>query len=306
MINKLARALALIVLVTGFAQSRATAQETVTNPNIPMYLNWEIGPWTDVWRIHEFESAAAGSDVSYYIYLPPGYEAGNKRYPVVYWFHGAYGRPYSATPVVKRLDAAIRNGKATEMIVVSCIDPTGLSMWTNSKDGRLPMETIIIDELIPHIDSTYRTISERSGRGIEGFSMGGYGSAYLGIKYNEVFSSVSILAAALHTPKTFREMRRAIFDNVFSGDAEYARERSPWTVIETSADAVRGKTNIRVFVGADDLLLDWNRIYHEKLDELDIEHEWGVVPDSPHDLEVVMQNWEGDFFAHYRRVFDAD
>jgi endo-1,4-beta-xylanase len=130
-----------------------------------------------------------------------------KRYPVVYWFHGAYGRPYSATPVVSRLDAAIRAGTAPEMIVVSCIDPTGLSMWTNSKDGRLPMETVIIEELIPHVDATYRTIAKRNGRGIEGFSMGGYGSAYLGIKYHNLFSSVSILAAALHTPQTFRERR---------------------------------------------------------------------------------------------------
>jgi endo-1,4-beta-xylanase len=190
---------------------------------------------------------------------------------------------------VRRLDAAIRAGTAPEMIVVSCIDPTGLSMWTNSKDGRLPMETVIIEELIPHVDATYRTIAERSGRGIEGFSMGGYGSAYLGIKYHDLFSSVSILAAALHTPQTFRERRRAIFDNVFSGDAEYATARSPWTMIEKNADKVRGKTNIRVFVGADDGLLDWNRNYHALLDELNIENEWGVVPNSPHDLEIVMQ-----------------
>ena len=283
----------------------ASSQETVNNPDIVMDLKWEIGSWTDVWHIDHFESAAVNSDVSYYIYLPPGYESGDKRYPVVYWVHGAYGRPYSATPVVSRLDAAIRTGDAPEMIVVSCIDPTGLSMWTNSKDGRLPMETVIIDELIPHIDASYRTLSDRSGRGIEGFSMGGYGAAFLGIKYHELFSSVSVLAAALHTPQTFNERRRAIFENVFSGDFEYARERSPWTVIGNNADAVRGKTSIRVFVGADDGLLDWNRNYHTKLDELGIEHEWGMVPDSPHDLEIVMQNWEGDFFAHYKRAFAA-
>ena len=133
--------------------------------------------------------------------------------------------------------------------------------------------------------------------------MGGYGSAYLGIRYNELFSSVSILAGALHTPETFRERRRAIFDNVFSGDTEYASARSPWTVIEKYADAVRGKTSIRVFVGADDGLLEWNSNYHLLLDQLDIENEWGVVPNSPHDLEVVMQNWEGDFFVHYERAF---
>ena len=31
---------------------------------------------------------------------------------------------------------------------------------------------MFVKELIPHIDSTYRTIAKRSGRGIEGFSQG--------------------------------------------------------------------------------------------------------------------------------------
>jgi endo-1,4-beta-xylanase len=306
MMRKVMKPCCAFIAILCCAVTSVSAQETVNNPDIVMDLKWEIGSWTDIWRIEEFNSKAVGSPVGYYIYLPPGYHDSTKRYPVVYWLHGAYGRPYSATPEVSRLEAAIQAGDAPEMIVVSCLDPTGLSMWTDSKDGRLPMETIIIDELIPHIDASYRTISSRKGRGIEGFSMGGYGSAYLGIKYHDLFSSVSILAAALHTPQTFRERRRAIFDNVFSGDADYARERSPWTVIEKNADAVRGKTSMRIFVGADDFLLDWNRNYHEKLEELGIEHEWGVVPDSPHDLEIVMRNWQGDFFAYYERVFTAE
>ncbi|MFQ5548626.1 MAG: alpha/beta hydrolase [Woeseia sp.] len=293
---------AFLLLTVGVIPDTA-GQETVTDPGKVLDLRWEIGSWTDIWRIGRFESKVVGGDVSFYLYLPPGYEAGGRRYPVVYWLHGAYGRPYSATPVATRLDAAIRAGDAVPMILVSCIDPTGLSMWVDSKDGRLPMETLIIEELIPHVDGNYRTIAERRGRAIEGFSMGGYGAAYLGIRYRELFSSVSVLAGALHTPETLRERRRAIFDNVFGGDAGYARQRSPWRVLETEAEHVRGKTSMRVFVGADDLLLEWNRNYHSALDDLGIEHRWGIVPDSPHDLEIVMQNWQGDFFEYYRRVF---
>lgn len=280
-------------------------QERVTNPDLVMDLDWNIGQWTDVWRIERFRSKAAGGDVDYYIYLPPEYQSSNQRFPVVYWLHGAYGRPYSATPVVRRLDEAVRAGEARPMIVVSCLDPTGISMWTNSKDGRLPMETVIIEELIPHVDSTYRTIADRDGRGIEGFSMGGYGSAYLGLKHPELFSSVSILAGALHTPETFRARRRAIFDNVFGGDAAYADLHSPWSTARRNADALRNRIDVRIFVGAEDGLLDWNRDFHELLDELAIPHQWGIVPDSPHDLELVMQNWRGDFFAYYAQIFGA-
>jgi len=283
--------------------SPAPAEETVNNPDIAMDLKWEIGSWTDIWHIEKFPSTVVDSDISYYIYLPPGYESSTKRYPVVYWFHGAYGRPYSATPVAQRLDAAIRAGTAPEMIIVSSIDPTGLSMWTNSKDGRMPMETIFVEELIPHIDQNYRTVAQRDGRGIEGFSMGGYGAAYLGIKYNELFTSVSILAGALHTPETFRQRRRAIFDNVFSGDIDYAHKHSPWQILDSKAESLQEKLSMRVFVGVDDGLLEWNRNYHAALEKHGIQHEWGVVPDSPHDLETVMENWEGNFFDYYRRAF---
>ncbi|GMR17542.1 MAG: hypothetical protein BMS9Abin32_669 [Gammaproteobacteria bacterium] len=277
--------------------------ETVNDPELVMDLKWEFGPWTDVWRIDQFRSTAADSDVSFYIYLPPGYDSSERRYPVVYWLHGGYGRPYSATPIVRRLDAAIRTGDALEMIVVSSLDPTGLSMWINSKDGRLPMETVLIDELIPYVDAHYRTFAERRGRAIEGFSMGGYGAAFLGVKYQQHFASISILAGALHTPETLRDRRRAIFDHVFSADMAYARQRSPWTVIENNADTLRGNMRIRIYAGADDGLLEWNRNYHLLLDKLEIEHEWGIVPHSPHDLEILMQNWQGNFFDYYRRVF---
>lgn len=259
----------------------------------------EIGSWTDVWRIDRFRSKAAGADVDYYLYLPPGYDTSNERFPVVYWLHGIYARPFAATPIVLRLDRAIRAGTARPMIVVSCLDPSGTSMWTDSKDGRVPIETVIIEELLPHVDATYRTIAERRGRTIEGFSMGGYGAAYLGLKYMDLFAAASVLSGALHTPETLRARRQAIFESVFGGDMAYADQRSPWTIARRRADAVRGRMRIRVFVGEEDGLLDWNRDYHELLEELDIPHQWGVVPGATHDIERLMEKWQGDYFSYY-------
>lgn len=269
-----------------------------------MKLEWDIGPWQSMWRTKQFSSKTVGEDVGYYLYLPPGYEHNQqRRYPLLIWLHGAYGRPHEASPVVSRLDKAIRSGEATPMIVVSVLDPTGLSMWTDSKSGRLPMETVIMQELLPHIDKTYRTKGNRENRAIEGFSMGGYGAAYLGFKYNDVFSSVSMLAAALHTPDTFKSRRKAIFENVFGGDADYATERSPWKLVEENAENIKRNTSVRIYVGADDGLLTWNRNYHELLNSLGVEHEWGIVPNSSHDIGIVMQNWQGDFFSYYRKLF---
>ncbi|CAN5152215.1 hypothetical protein BH11PLA2_BH11PLA2_46940 [soil metagenome] len=53
-------------------------------------------------------------------------------------------------------DEAIRKENIPPMLIVF---PNGLasSMWCDSNDGKVPMETILIKELIPHIDKTHRT-----------------------------------------------------------------------------------------------------------------------------------------------------
>ena len=126
--------------------------------------------------------------------------------PVVSWLHGLRGSPASAGAVVERL--AIHD--APSLILVSCTDPTKRSMWTDFKDGSVPLETVIVKDLIPHVDATYRTLASREFRAIEGFSMGGYGAAYIGFKYPDVFGVVSILAGAMHTPQRRSPLRRAI------------------------------------------------------------------------------------------------
>ena len=293
-----------VCLLLSYSTIVAADDTPVNNPNIAMQLNWEISSWQALWHTETFQSDAVGARVGYYLYLPPAYQANPEtRYPLLVWLHGAKGRAYQAGAVVERLDSAIRKGKVLPMIVVSVLDPTGLSMWTESKDGRLPMETLIIKELLPHIEKNYRTRANREDRAIEGFSMGGYGAAYLGFKYQEIFSSVSMLAAALHTPQTLEKRRKAIFENVFGGDIDYANERSPWTLLNSNADQIRKNTNIRVFIGANDKLLQWNKNFRDLLVDNNINHQWGVVPNAPHDIELIMQNWVGDFFSYYNELF---
>src|ERR1035438_5393497 len=87
-------------------------------------------------------------------------------------------------------------GKIPEMIVV-LVNGMKDSFYNDSPDGKWPVDSVIIKELIPHVDQTYRTIAGREGRAVEGFSMGGYGTAHLGFKHPDVFSVVSIRSGAL-------------------------------------------------------------------------------------------------------------
>eukprot|EP01046_Picozoa_sp_COSAG06_P058411 COSAG06_NODE_11722_length_1472_cov_18.646722_1_plen_204_part_10 len=67
---------------------------------------------------------------------------------------------------------------------------TGFTWYKNSWDGSIPVETMLIEELIPHVDATYPTIAGAHGRCIEGYSMGGRGSTRLAMKYPHLFCSL--------------------------------------------------------------------------------------------------------------------
>ena len=256
------------------------------------------------WQLATFYSKVASVMVGYYYYLPPSYEADKeKRYPVVYWLHGLGGSPASANPVVSALDVGIKAGTAPEMILISCTDPTKRSMWTDSKDGRVPVESVVVQELIPHVDATLRTTATCTGRAIEGYSMGGYGAAYLGFKYPDVFGAVSILAGALHSPDSLNARRNQIFQTVFGGDAEYAGARSPWNLVRQNADSIRGRTFVRIHVGEKDGLREWNTQFHDLLDELKIEHTWNTIPNSTHNPGQFFANWPGSLFEFYGTAF---
>ncbi|MEL6108443.1 MAG: alpha/beta hydrolase-fold protein [Planctomycetota bacterium] len=137
-----------------------------------------------------FESKLAGREVGYCIYLPDEYESSpTKRFPVIYNLHGNGGNEFTGFQSIEVLDEGIQSGRWPAVIMVL---PNGghSTFYKDSADGRFPIESIFIKELIPFIDQTYRTIPDGNARCIEGFSMGGRGSTRLAVKYPEIFCSL--------------------------------------------------------------------------------------------------------------------
>ncbi len=139
------------------------------------------------------------------------------------------------------------------------------------------MESVIIKDLIPHVDATYRTLARREDRIIEGYSMGGFGAAHLGFKYPELFGTVVVNAGALIDP-SFPMMTR-----IFGNDLPRATAEHPMQLVRQNADKLRGQTHIRIGCGSVDHLLEKNKALHELLDELHIANDFEVVPDIAHD-----------------------
>ena len=209
-----------------------------------------------------FTSAAARTNVSYFIYLPAIYDAQpHQRFPVLYWLHGSGGGLPGVPAMVDHFDTAIRAGKTPPMLIVF-VNGLADSMYCDSKDGRTPMETLIVKELVPNVDAGFRTITNREGRLLEGFSMGGYGAARLGFKYHDLFGSISILAGGpldleLKGPRATAnpKERERILQTAFGGDLEYFKAQSPWMLAEQNADAIRSNTRIRMATGESDSTL---------------------------------------------------
>lgn len=130
------------------------------------------------------------------VYLPPSYfSSPKKRFPVVFLISGFTGKgimnlnvSFLSENIQQRLDRLISSGKMKEMIVVmpDCITKYGGSQFINSSaTGKY--EDYIIRELVPFIDSKYRTLPESKNRAVCGKSSGGYGSVILAMKNPGVF-----------------------------------------------------------------------------------------------------------------------
>jgi endo-1,4-beta-xylanase len=222
---------------------------------------------------HTFQSRYAKGPVSYLIYLPPNYQKGGKRYPVVYWLHGRGGAQTGIPGFAEKLTAAIESGKAPAMIVVF-VNGLPQGGYRDSADGKQPVESVTIKELIPHIDATYRTIARRESRLVEGFSMGGSGAAKWGFKFAELFGSFSVFAGALHGSGAPRSAKGPAL--------ELLPEDDPWKLAEKNAGRVRGNSVARITVGSRDGLSKTNTAFHELLDRLRIEHEFAVIDGVAH------------------------
>lgn len=144
----------------------------------------------------------------YSIYLPDSYERDlSKRYPVLYLLHGGGG---SHTDWERNhrlswtLDSLIAGGFIRDMIVVCPEANQQNMMYFNAEKGEKgapdwKYEDYFFQELIPYIEKTYRARSDKAGRAIAGFSMGGGAATVYGVHHPEEFSLVYDISGYLRS-----------------------------------------------------------------------------------------------------------
>src|SRR5690554_3796366 len=133
---------------------------------------------------HAHYSSVFGREKPYRIFFPKDYKTSGKHYPVIYYFHGNKGsHEMNLSEVAQELvekNSVIMiawNGRSVD----EDIRPYNIGFHSN-----INYETQFADyfpELVAHIDSTYRTLTDREHRAIIGHSMGGIMSFFLAGKY---------------------------------------------------------------------------------------------------------------------------
>ena len=170
-------------------------------PHGQVSSKWYFSKTTNAWR-------------KFYIYCPPGYENNiDKKYPVMYLQHGG---GEDETGWVRQgdvdiiLDNLIAAGKAIPMLIVmensNAVKPgeTGGGMMMGGAPGSnewmsgpSTFKEVLINDLIPFVDKTFRTIPDREHRAMAGLSMGGFLTVNTVFEHPETFAYIGAFSGGM-------------------------------------------------------------------------------------------------------------
>ncbi len=247
-------------------------------------------------RTEWYFSKATGGWRRVVVYTPPGYESSRERYPVLYLQHG-WGEDEDAWSHQGRenfiLDNLIAAQKAKPMIIVNENGMTGINFQPPlpSRPGSTPapsppraipnaikeerytlFDGVISSDLVPFIDSHFRTMPDREHRALAGLSMGGGQAIRIGLNHLNQFAYLGAFSPALFITDTAKD-----YDGILADPAKANRQiRLLW-----------------IGVGSDDFLLAPVKGSHEALDKGGIKHVW--VESSGAHVWTVWRKYLADF-----------
>jgi len=274
---------------TYFGHRMLTSGLDVPEPGVDFYDVKDV-PHGEV-RVRWYKAQTTGTWRRAYVYTPPGYDdAPETRYPVLYLQHGAgedergWTKQGCANFI---LDNLIAEGQAVPMIIVM---ECGYAIPPSAAEGpgvpgflqqiRESFEALLLEDLIPMIDATYRTIADREHRALAGLSMGGHQAYHIGLSHRETFAWIGIFSAAvfeLPDPET-------AFDGAFADPAAFNQQmRLFWMSAGTAEE--------RVYVPFRNL--------HKMLKDLGIKHEIYESEGTEHEW----QTWRKSLHAFAPRLF---
>jgi putative tributyrin esterase len=233
----------------------------------------------------QFRSKLIGATLPYSVVLPSTYKIaghGALRYPVLYLLHGLAGHYDNWLAKTKLKEYAAEY----QMIIVT---PEGNDSWyTDSATVATDRyETYIMQELIPDVESRYRTVKARAGRAIAGLSMGGYGALKFAVKYPDQFIFAASISGALDAaqrtdanPKNVWSFLRPSIMQTFGAPDSPVRAANDLHKLfrDFPAERIKALPFLYLDCGTEDGFLATNRELAAILLERKIPHEFRELP----------------------------
>lgn len=272
--------------------------------------------------IHEdaFFAPSLGVTKRMVVYLPPSYDREpNRRYPVAYYLHGLSGTEtdwISKGSIDIIADSLIAHGTPEMIIVLPDGDDGWYTTWTSPVPFATCADTVhnesparycvasaryddyIANDVVHHVDETYRTRPNAQSRAIGGLSMGGYGAVSLALGHPEIFSAAAshsgLLSQMYAGPHPFAEpMRYATtvdeleanaggfwprFLLYWGTDFDRWRAADPIHLLMALQERKQPLPALFFDVGRDDPFADQNRAFHSELVRLGVSHHYAEYP----------------------------
>lgn len=212
--------------------------------------------------------------VDFQVYLPDGYaDEGTQRYPLLMLLHGRGDNMSAWARVRPLLDAMIASAAVPPLIAVMPDAPWSRrgNYYVDSAHAQgSPVQTLLLDELLPHVDTRWRTRADRDSRVVGGYSMGGYGALRFALTRPRAFGAALVLSPAVYTPlppagSSAREFGAFGRGQALFVDAIYEAGNYPALLPALRA----ARTPLRVFIAAGDR-----------------EYKHPDPADAPHDIDV--------------------
>lgn len=171
-----------------------------------------------------YPSEVTGRTERAFVYLPPQYD-GKKKFPVLYLQHGwgedetAWSNQGYANLI---MDNLIAEGKCEPFIIVMAYGLTNEVGWGGLADFDFTrFERVLVDELIPYVDSHFKTVAKKEKRALAGLSMGGMETRHITLARPEVFGYWGIFSGGMYAPSDLKspDLVKLIF--LSCGSKEY-------------------------------------------------------------------------------------
>jgi enterochelin esterase-like enzyme len=195
-------------------------------------------------EMHTHLSKTLGDVRELYVYTPPDYDANQpKKYPVLYLFHGnndvAAGWTVTGRAHVI-LDNLIAEAKAEPMLIVmpwAHAAPYGSRGQTNTE----LFEQYLLEDVVPLVESKYRTANGGLNRALAGLSMGASLSLHIGLRHPELFGNIGLFSLT-GLPGGFEQRYRSALS-----DAKSLNEKLKvfWIAIGTDDEGIEGNRALR-------------------------------------------------------------